>query len=251
MARVLLGSAFHSFKDCNLHINSSEYHIPNWFTNIESFEYPHLDTYFIDNSPDLTYHKKIQSLGYDCDYIDTNDREPRFVVAECYEMIRKRVLDGGYDYLFIVECDNYPAFNALEHLLIDSEVLDAPVVLFPYFTAFARQGRILMEQIDRNKLLSDFVSKRVMEDSEAIIHMDGTIIEVDGGGFGCILIRSDILKFIKFRTEEVNYAFPDSVFGMDCYKQQIPILMDTKYICPHYNFDWCYTDAKAQLVKSN
>src|SRR3990167_5750190 len=126
--KVIIGSLFHSFKDCNLHIYSHDYKIPNWFTMFNAITYENIEHYFVDNSQDVNYHKRIRAMGYNCDYIAPLDREPRFILAECFEKIRQYAITTNADGLVLIECDVYPPINCIELMLIKSKAFDMPVI---------------------------------------------------------------------------------------------------------------------------
>lgn len=246
---VLLGSPIHNSKDSNLHIYRDDYVVPNWFDHIANFSYPNLKKIFFDNSRDKKYHKIIRRRGYDCRHINPRGKRAVDVIAECYNKIRSRAIYIDAEYLMVVEQDNYPPLNAIEHLMSISKANEFPVVALPYFTGKANEARILIEDIERQR--SRYLQTRMLYGIESASYVDGTIKPVYNVGMGCMLIHKIVLKEIPFRTHPKKAGAPDSFFAEDCWKAGIPIYADMAYICRHHNLNWAYANEYSEETIKN
>jgi len=113
--KVLIGTPIHISKD---------YAMERWLESVSKFEYP-FDLLMVDNSPDSeylhtvhAYCKKYKLTNYDLVHIDVGQNsilDER--LAQSRELIRKQVLDQGYDAWLSLECDVVAPLNALSKLV--------------------------------------------------------------------------------------------------------------------------------------
>ena len=107
--KILIGTPVHSVKD---------YCFAEWLEHLKQFE-KIADVFFVDNSIGLDYKAKVESLSsYETAHIDldaTKVDDERISYAR--EIIRQRVIDGGYDYWFSLESDLFVPANTLDELL--------------------------------------------------------------------------------------------------------------------------------------
>ena len=143
-----------------------------------------------------------------------------------YRYARQRILDGNYDYLFIVEHDMIIPEDALVKML----ATDADVV---YGLYLFRQGKPLLNAARAvnskwpDMSLTNFpeIVKKAREQGW---------IEVSGGGFGCTLIRRKVLETFEMRRNEtVGSPCPDMPFAADCLKHGFKQICRFDVICGH------------------
>ena len=143
-----------------------------------------------------------------------------------YRYARQRILDGNYDYLFIVEHDMIIPEDALVKML----ATDADVV---YGLYLFRQGKPLLNAARAvnskwpDMSLTNFpeIVKKAREQGW---------IEVSGGGFGCTLIRRKVLETFEMRRNEtVGSPCPDMPFAADCLRHGFKQICRFDVICGH------------------
>ena len=143
-----------------------------------------------------------------------------------YRYARQRILDGNYDYLFIVEHDMIIPEDALVKML----ATDADVV---YGLYLFRQGKPLLNAARAvnskwpDMSLTNFpeIVKKAREQGW---------IEVSGFGFGCTLIRRKVLETFEMRRNEVvGSPCPDMPFAADCLKHGFKQICRFDVICGH------------------
>ena len=143
-----------------------------------------------------------------------------------YRYARQRILDGNYDYLFIVEHDMIIPEDALVKML----ATDADVV---YGLYLFRQGKPLLNAARAvnskwpDMSLTNFpeIVKKAREQGW---------IEVSGGGFGCTLIRRKVLETFEMRRNEVvGSPCPDMPFAADCMRNGFKQVCRFDVICGH------------------
>ena len=143
-----------------------------------------------------------------------------------YRYARQRILDGNYDYLFIIEHDMIIPEDALVKML----ATDADVV---YGLYLFRQGKPLLNAARAvnskwpDMSLTNFpeIVKKAREQGW---------IEVSGGGFGCTLIRRKVLETFEMRRNEtVGSPCPDMPFAADCLRHGFKQICRFDVICGH------------------
>ncbi len=113
--RVLIGTPIHESKD---------YAMERWLASVSKFDYP-FDLLMVDNSPNSEYLKKIHEYckkygvtRYKLVHIDVDkDAVLDERLAQAREVIRREVLDNGYDAWFSLECDVIAPPHALTKLI--------------------------------------------------------------------------------------------------------------------------------------
>ena len=121
--RVLIGTPIHQIKD---------YCMERWLENVARLmkAYPTADLLMIDNSPNMKYLEKVDSycskleiMNYKIEHFDIKNPEinPDLLrsvnVEVAQEMIRRKILEGGYDAWFSWECDQIIPLDTLEKMV--------------------------------------------------------------------------------------------------------------------------------------
>lgn len=148
-------------------------------------------------------------------------KDMRNVTAQ-YQRGRQMVLDGDYDGLLCVEHDMIPPPHAAQTLWDDG----APVVYGVYrlrhdthvLNAWTRNGKRLGKPMS-------FYPGLIAQ-----ARRDGRI-ECAGLGFGCTLMRREVLQRITFRDESGNA--PDTPFAKDCLRKGIQQIARFDVACQH------------------
>lgn len=136
---------------------------------------------------------------------DNPHDEPYENVTHNYERARQRALEGGYDALLCVESDMIIPPDALSLLLsCESDVA--------YGLYVWRHGRrkwsAYTELGDRHGVsLSDDPARAAAE--------WGQVVDVEGVGLGCTLIRRDVLRAVPFRMGDNKRVSCDWYFALD------------------------------------
>jgi hypothetical protein len=148
-------------------------------------------------------------------------KDMRNVVAQ-YQIGRQMTLDGGYDAMLCVEHDMVLPPHAAQTLWDDG----SPVVYAVYrlrhstfvLNAWRKKGRRLGKPMS-------FYSNEIQQARQA------KRVEVGGLGFGCTLIRRQVLERIPMRNEDNNA--PDTPFAKDCLKHGIQQIARFDVACQH------------------
>jgi len=210
------------------------YALERYVEGIKKLEYDNIDILIVDNSKGYEYIEKIKSLGLNA-IKGPYHESARQRIIDSRNILRKKVLDEGYDYFFSLEQDVIPPKDVIERMLNHNKKIITGV----YFSYQTNNGvrllvPLLWKRIDENEV-------RFMLEKEVI---EPKLIEVGACGVGCILIHKNVLKKVKFRFDEKSQCFDDMWFCHDSYKQGFKIFADTSLKCTHLIQGWDWENIK-------
>jgi hypothetical protein len=153
-----------------------------------------------------------------------NDKSANILAQQ--ERARAMTLDGGFDALVFVEHDMQVPAHGIRTLY----ETDAPVV---YGVYLFRHNQYMLSAFrydnDRNIGMSLMQYPAELEQARRAKEW-----QVSGVGFGCTLVRRDVLERIPFRlTESDPYA--DMVFARDCLHAGVKQIARFDVPCLHYD----------------
>lgn len=213
-----------------------DYCLDRWLDVASSLSYPAYDMYFVDNSHDPTYHRKILDKGFICDHIKP-EGSPVHYIAICQEMIRKRFLTLGYDFFFSLECDVFPPKDIIERLLSH----ELPLVGASYLVGEGAAQTLCLQELEED---TPQAHSRLITPPEVTEAIDGTLKRVFACGIGCTLISREVIRKVGFRSrpkareEAFKATFSDTYFYKDCLDQKIPVYLDTGTFARHERKNW-------------
>lgn len=143
-----------------------------------------------------------------------------------YRYARQRILDGDYDYLFIVEHDMIIPEDALVKMLATDADVVYGLYLFRRTDTYLNAARAVKSGWP-DMSLSNFpdILKKAREQGW---------IEVSGYGFGCTLIRRKVLETFDMRRNETSGSpCPDMPFAADCLRHGFKQICRFDVICGH------------------
>lgn len=194
-----------------------------------------IDRLLIDNSQDINFHKEFPDTIYLRE--GENIRE---IMCNCDNYARQKVLDDNYTHLFKLECDLFPPENIIPRLIMH----EVPVVGLGYFIGFGDECRFLQSDIDMGRHRFSLQ----MQNRASFLRYNGKLQPATQFGTGCILIRGDIFRIIKFRVNPDDDIHADSNFHYDLFMNNIVAYLDTAIIPYHFNSDWNLIYSKEKVV---
>lgn len=161
--------------------------------------------------------------------IDTDDPYPypdhRNVLAK-YQRARQKAIDEGYDALLTVEHDMGLPEGAFQKLWDTF----APVVFGVYLLRHGSNVLNAWQYINGRNLGSSLsLYKR-----ELALARKRRVHRVCGCGWGCTLIRREVLERIPFHDQEGYNAAGDLAFAQDCVQADVLMLARFDVPCLHY-----------------
>ena len=155
--------------------------------------------------------------------------EQSTVIDRARNVLAKRALADGCDYLMFIDADMILPPNTIDEL-ID---MNLPIVSALYFT----KGKPYLP-VARIKKNEDDEDHKFLEDFEF-----NEIIKVAGTGFGCILIKAEVFQkieypYFKFEWKELNgklqQVAEDLYFCDKARKAGYETYLNTGIVCGHY-----------------
>lgn len=238
--RVLLGSVTSDAKD---------YCASRFIDQIKGFD---CDALVVDNSDDPGHTSIFKDAGIEVMHTPPWVGDDRMSLSSLLclgqEILRKKAIEGNYDYLFLLESDCFVTND-----LVDWAVAyHAPVYTLTY------PIQLKATQMPSLCLQTTYVaeapgveykhSNGLTVDPEFWLPADckligdfyaGHLARLSGTGLGCTFIKRSIFKNIKFRIDYENedimghQVFSDSYFYFDCLSLNIPVLLDTRIGVDH------------------
>lgn len=202
---------------------------------MKEFDYPDFDWIIVDNSVGSSYTSKLRRSGYTNVHHIKRGKNTRETLSNSQNYIRRYFLNGDYDFLLLLESDLVPEKHILRKLVAN----DLFVCGVPYYIGFGN-NKTLCVFFNKKKDNVDVWGTRLItpvEISEFV--KDGKLQKVHGVGFGCTLIRRDIVERFPFWNDErFEDKHSDVYFYMDLNNNGIPVYVDTSLFVKHYPSDW-------------
>jgi len=214
----------------------------------KSLAYKNHDLFFIDNSKSNYFSERLKKTNLPFAKIEylKNARE-RMIKSR--NLIRKKVLEEGYDYFLNLDQDIIPPNDIIERFLQHKKKI-LTGVYFVYNNQYSsRQADYLIPTLwisdnnFSNKDIIDGASIRLMHPKET--EQDG-IVKVISCGSGCLFIHREVLEKIEFRYDPFFPYFDDNWFCRDAFYNDFKIFADLSIKCKHLINDkpWRWTDIK-------
>jgi len=206
-----------------------EYCLDPYINSIKSLTYKN-DILLVDNSENKDYYKKIKEKGIPV--IKDKYRETaRDRIVHSRNILRRQVLDNGYDYLLSLEQDVIPPKNIIERLLAHKkDVISGVYYKKIYITVKNKEYTKIVPLLwkitkeDKEKKLITYITDEELQTS---------LLNIDMCGLGCLLIHRNVLEKIKFRYKKQEKAFDDTWFCKDAIKNNFKIYANPTLKCKH------------------
>ncbi|MBD3361849.1 hypothetical protein GF358_03595 [Candidatus Woesearchaeota archaeon] len=207
-----------------------EYCLKEYIERLNSLTYSNYDILLVDNSPSEGYFKKLTSLGIPV-LKDSPEKKPHDSIVKSRNLIKKRVLEGNYDYFLSLEQDVIPPKKIIERLLQHQKKVISAV----YYTTYKFHGIPRLRPLIWADVPDESDKMRFMN-SECIAAKNLTyplLTKIKMCGLGCILIHKSILEKISFRVPEDYSTYDDFAFCQDVRKIGEDVWADLTVQCEH------------------
>jgi len=211
------------------------YCVDKWIKQVKELNYSNYDILLVDNTNDGGKNAKWLSETYGIEVIHHYDKtypDVKYLMAKCNEIIRKRVLDKGYDYLFSLEAD---VMLKNQNVIAKFINYGIPVVSGVYDIGPIGYSYPLIQQFFKNVEGGPerYFSRQLFWE-EIYEHMNGKVKQVYACGIGCTLIDQIVLSKIKFRVDYGHkHVHADSMFYKDLAGLKVDAYQDTAEYCTH------------------
>ncbi|MBS3095528.1 hypothetical protein J4231_02520 [Candidatus Woesearchaeota archaeon] len=211
------------------------YCLAQYASAIKSMSYDNFDVLLVDNSKGNSYFRAIKSQGLPVVKVPYTESAKQRIV-DSRNIIRRKVLDCDYDYFLSLEQDVIPPKDVIQRLIRH----DKGIVSGVYFT-YQKDKAIELGLRPVLYKKSGTNSLKVMLERDVL---KPRLIEVGACGLGCVLIRKDILKNIRFRFSKDFEGFDDVWFCYDAFNLGFKVYADTSVKCKHLISGWTWDSIK-------
>lgn len=242
LPRVLIGSPIYEGK---------EYCRKEFVESIRNLTYPNKSFVMVDNSKGTSYLAKLRRDGVPAVRVNRG-RNSRDALANASNYLRKRAIEGGYDYLLMLECDIFPRKDIIEQLLksadVESPLLNVGrrVIGAPYHISDGKTTHLCVFMPYRNEEVG-LVGTRPIGPGKEAEFLNTGLRQVHGMGVGCTLIHRSILEQFPFWYSELDddrmqnkteRKHPDVYFYLDLHNAKVPVYCDTGLYALHRPSSW-------------
>lgn len=227
------------------------YCLDKYVEGLYSLSYSNFDVCVEDNSKSSEYYKRLTSIADEWD--KRHEKSTFRVIRSGYNSpkARTRLVEGRnklvdlvlrekYDYFFSLEQDIVPPPDVIERLMSHSKDIVSGV----YFVGKRDEKGVRLEAVAYKKKvkIGDVEGFPVFSFDELMpSRLVGNLAFT---GVGCLLIKKEVLKKIRFRYDLNIEACDDRFFGEDARKNGFEIFLDTSMFCSHMPNSWA-AEAKA------
>ncbi len=202
-----------------------DYCLDEFILSLKNLDYENKEVLFVDNSKEEQHAKDLKTRNLKVERIPYYE-SPRDRMMHSRNLVRERALEGGYDYLLMLDQDVIIPSNTLKQLLSH----DKKVITGIYYSIYTIEGKgslmpVLWKEEDESKQLMKFFTVTEVEQPQ--------LVKARACGTGVLLIHRDVLEQIKFRyTFDVDTA-DDMWFCHDLKQKGIQLYADTSVKCIH------------------
>jgi hypothetical protein len=158
-------------------------------------------------------------------------RDSRDIIADKYNAARLRALEGGYDAMLCIESDMIVPNDAAQKLAATGAAVAYGAYVFRRKPFHWNAYSVMLPE----KKMSGYPLSNVPERAR----LDwGGVVEVDGVGLGCTLIRRRVLEKVSFRSDGGKHAdgsrsHCDWYFSLDVTRRGYKQKCDLSVLCGH------------------
>ena len=219
------------------------YAIEEFVEALKKVDYPNFDTLFVENSPKEDFYKflkeKYPELKIVRKYSDIEII--RLKVVKCKNLMREKMLNGGYDYFFSLDQDVIVPRDIITRLLATKKDFVAGVYLgYPHKEGFnPTKNNIANIGGGKATIVTPIVwiSHPLHPDKVRYLRMEELkperLIEAMLVGGGSIMLSREILEKIKFRHVKGNTNWDDYWLCKDAKDLGYKVYADTGAMCKH------------------
>lgn len=203
-----------------------QYCLQKYIAGLKALTYPEKDILLIDNSPTPQFSKEIIASGIPVIRAGYSLRTPRDRIIHCRNILRKKVIEEGYDYFLSLEADVVSPPDIAEKLIAhNKDIVSAVVWYYSEYQGKRIPAPLLWDsdpQGDDNYMV--YVAKEELQKPQ--------LKEIKACSLSCCLIHRAVLEKIQFRYSGESYD--DVMFCIDARKLGYMIYVDTTVECTHY-----------------
>ena len=184
-----------------------EYCLEEFMRHLKAINYDHFDVLFVVDKNEEKYQRKIQKMGFECARVSEEKSFRCANITYCRRLLRKKMLEENYDYLLFIDSDVMVQPDIIKKLIQHKKTICSGIFMstFPLPDGRKVVAPVLYDFAPGGKL-------RLMQKKEIL---DDSLKKVAVCGFGCCLLRRDVLEKVDFRWYEQSKSGEDVAFCHD------------------------------------
>jgi GT2 family glycosyltransferase len=204
--------------------DGKEYCLNTYLAACKKLTYSNKEFLFVDNSKEAGYDEKIREKGFEVERVlPVGDATVQQTVANCRNLLRKKMIEGDFEYFLSLEQDVIPPPNLIEQLLKQDKKIIAGVYYTVYKLGNGQKIRpLLWKEVNQHRMVF------LTEESKS-----GKVLEVRATGLGCMLIHRSVLEKLQFDVNPATASFDDVVFCSQAKDAGHRVFVDTSAQCRH------------------
>ncbi|MFH1064642.1 MAG: hypothetical protein V1729_06170 [Candidatus Woesearchaeota archaeon] len=215
-----------------------KYCIDEYLQSVKNIDHDHYDLLLVDNSPDDDFFRELKSKGVNI--VKIAHCEPaRERITRSRNVLRDRVIDGGYDYFLSLEQDIIVRPDILKKLLShNKDIVTAYYGNDMVLTVKHKQtGELKKVRLNLPLVYVKGSEGKIRRANPKDVLKKG-LVEVGAMGLGCVLISTEVLKKVKFRYDPKKKSFDDMYFCKDAKDAGYKLYIDGNAIVQHVHKRW-------------
>ena len=211
------------------------YCLAAWASRVKELTYKNYTALLVDNSETIPYHETIEQQGIPAVKYPEFIKDSRARLPASRNLLRKKVLEEGYDYFLSLEQDVIPPVDVIEKLIRHQKPIVSGVYYKPYALTYYHQGKVVKSVKKVTPLLFGLIEgvQTRMQFLSAEDVEEEKLIAIRFCGLGCVLIHRSVLEKIQFRSDKSIDCHDDLWFCNDAIEHKFPIVADTSVKCQH------------------
>lgn len=185
--------------------------------------YKNFGLLLVDNSKTEGFYKRIKETGVPVERVEYKEKA-RDRLVESRNLLRRHMLENGYDYFLNLDQDVIPPNDIVERLLKHNK----KIVTAIYFNAIRLPltGEVKLRPVAG---VMEGTNVRFLKPEE----MNKGLREVDACGSGCIMMHREVMEKVGFRYNKESEGFDDVMFVYDAKQQGYKVYADTSLVVKH------------------
>lgn len=196
--------------------------LPGFLAGVQAQTIP-CDLLFANTSDDLAFGMKLQSFGKVIHIASQPTKYERVIFAR--QMLIQKFLEGTWSHLLFVDSDVFLPVHAAQKLLVD----DLPVVSGVYLSPLNIAGKHTIVPV-----AYDFVDEEHRRPIAVAELFQPQLRRVHSVGFGCCMIKREVLEQVKLRPYQGGNASEDIFFCIDARTKGFESYLDTAVWATHH-----------------
>lgn len=206
------------------------YCLEKYLKAIKSLTYLNYDILLIDNSKTNDYFEKIKKENFPI-IKDQPKEQPHDSIVKSRNILRKKFLEGDYDYFLSLEQDVIPKKDIIEKLLAHNKKVISGVYYTIYrFHGIPKLRPLIWADVENQPDKMRFMNSECIKAKDL---QEPVLKKIKMCGLGCVLIHKSILEKIDFRVPKDYSTYDDFAFCNDVRELGEDIWADLSLQCDH------------------